>query len=173
MEREMTRWIVGVLAIVSLIVLACDSEEKAPDTWSVDRTRALSTSADTKDVKAPEATPEVVKGSALNGAFLSDNYDGLNRVFLTEKEGFSQADYKKGDDTVFTISITDLKDDQALLTKYNDVTDTIAGHPYMARGNGSMVLVGGRFQVKLASKTLDEATRRSHLEKVDFSRLPR
>lgn len=173
MEREMTKWIVSVLAIVSLSILACDSEEKAPDTWSVDRTRAPSTSADTKDVEAPEATPEVVKGSALNGVFLADDYDGLKRVFLTEKEGFSQADYKKGDDTVFTISITDLKDDPGLLTKYDDVTETIAGHPYMARGNGSMVLVNGRFQVKLASKSLDAATRRAHLEKVDFSKLPK
>jgi hypothetical protein len=156
--------------------MACNcEEEKAPETWSVDRSAPPTTSApeDTREVKTPEATPEVVKGSALNGVFLADEYDGLKRVFITEKEGFSQADYNKGDETTFTISVTDLKDKPDLRTKYADVTDKVAAHPYMARGKGSMVLVDGRFQVKLTSKTLDETARRAHLEKIDFSKLPK
>lgn len=165
----------AVVAILALSVIACsgcDKEEKAPAKWSVDRSAKPTSPAASKE--SPKATPEVVKGSALNAVFLAKDYAGLTRVFTTEKAGFSQADYKKGDDAQFTLSVTDLKDKPDLRAKYADVEDKLEGHPYKKRGKGgSMVLVSDRFQVKLTSKSMDEATRKTHLSKLNFTALPK
>ena len=168
-----------VVAILGLSVLACsgcEKEEAPPAKWSVDRSAKpkIPPTSPAGDVKAPVATPEVVKGSALNGVFLPKDYEGLNRVFTTEKEGFAQAEYKKGDEAMFTLSVTDLKDQPDLSAKYANVQDTLEGHPYMKRcKGGSMVLVNGRFQVKLTSKRMDEPTRKDHLSRLNFSALPK
>lgn len=125
---------------------------------------------DAKMVKKPE--PKPLEGKEFNAFFPKDGAKGTKRVFKQEKEGFAQADYTDKKGVVMTVSISDTANNPSAREKFDKATDEFKGAPMMTRGkNSTLILAGGRFQIQLASKTLDEKGRKVWVEKVDVKGL--
>jgi hypothetical protein len=121
--------------------------------------------------KVAEPEPEPVDGSSFNKSFPDDGVDGMSRTFTQEKEGFVEAKYAKGDDEL-VVTISDTASNPSARGKFSKAKDKLKGYPMMKQGsNGTVVLVKDRFQVKVTSKTVDEAGRKALLEQVKLSDL--
>lgn len=112
------------------------------------------------------------KGSAFNKFFPNVKGSGYEMTFAQEKEGFAEVKIVKGGKEVAKISISDTVTNLTARTKFEGVTDKVAGFPVMNQGkNASAVLVGDRYQVKVMSKDLMETDRKQWLEKVNLKGL--
>ena len=105
---------------------------------------------------------------SVNKAFPAEA-DGFKRVYKTDKEGTADAEYTKGADkfTAFINFAGDKKGDYAASSA------KVAGYPYKTFGkNKSDILVKDCYQLSISSMQLDEAKRKTWLEKFKFTALP-
>jgi hypothetical protein len=143
---------------LALATVACKQE---PSRWDQAATSTATAGASPK-----------IEGSKLNAFFPADGTDGYSRVFSQEKEGFVEAKLKKDGQEVATLSISDASGDEAAKGKFASASDKVGDHPLVTVGNNqSAALVGGKFQVKVSSKTLDAEARKALLAKFDLAGL--
>lgn len=157
-------WSIGAVALVVGWTLACSGVEEAPTRWD---------EAAEQVEAAPEAAPigEIVPGSAFNDLMPANGFEDHARVFTQEKEGYAEAEFTKGDDTV-TVSISDTRDHPSAREKFAKATETVSGHPALARGkNSSLMLVRNRFQVRISAPHLDHTQRLAWLSAVPAASL--
>ncbi len=135
------------------------------------------TQAETSGRKAPDAVAkEAVKGSSLNDFFPRSvaGYSGYDVVAAQEKKGFAQFKVNEGGENVAMLSINDTISNPNAATKYESSTRKIQGSPALDIGNnGTGVLVGDRFQVKVQSRSdrFSAEDREAWLQKFDFKGL--
>lgn len=155
-----------VLALTLGVGLACaglGDEEPAPTRFD-DVVEQL-------EEAPPQPIGAIVEGDAFNAMFPAADHQGFSRTFTQEKEGYAEAEYTKGDQTI-TLSISDTRDNPTARDKFASATETIADSPVMQRGNNSsMVLVAGRFQVRASSRTIPHEERVAWLSAVDLATL--
>lgn len=132
---------------------------------------------DTASRKAPDAVAEAaVQGSSLNVFFprAVAGYDGYDIVPAQEKKGFAEFKVNKDGANVAMLSINDTISNPAAATKYESSSRAIQGFPALDIGkNGTGVLVGDRYQVKVQSRS-DEfgaEDRDAWLQKFDYKGL--
>ncbi len=152
-----------VLALsLALLALSCSKE---PNRWE-----AAEKAANTPGQPAAEQ-PEKVEGSKLNAIFPSKGPDGASRVFTAEKDGYAEAKLVSADGTdLALLSIAVAAPDA--LAKFDAAKDQVASYPLVTVGsNQSSVLVNKKYQVKVSSKTLDAAARKSVLSNFHLKEL--
>ena len=155
-------------ALLLFTALAC-SKEKKSTRWdeAADAATQRTTSA------TASATAPVAEGSNFNAAFPKDGDDGYKRVFTQEKDGFAEAKLQKDGKDVATLSVADTNANAEAKTKFADAKEKLGDSPMMTVGkNQTTVLVGGRWQVKVSSQTLDHEARKAILGKFDLGKLP-
>jgi len=92
-------------------------------------------------------------GKDLNQVFPQDE-GGFVTVFTQEKEGISQALLKQNGAEVATLAVSDTIENPAARDKFAAATETLDGHPLASSGSkGTAVLVAGRFQVQVRSRS--------------------
>jgi hypothetical protein len=132
---------------------------------------------DTAARKAPDAVAkEAVQGSSLNAFFPRTvaGYEDYDIVPAQEKKGFAEFKVNQGGVNVAMLSINDTLSNPAAATKYESSTRDIQGFPALDIGkNGTGVLVGDRYQVKVQSRSdgFGAEDRDAWLQKFDFKGL--
>jgi hypothetical protein len=116
---------------------------------------------------------EPVAGGELN-KFFPKQEAPYDLVFKQEKQGFVLASVQQNGDEVAQLSITDLRSNASAADKFKQGTDHIEGYPLATSGSkGTVLLVGNRYQVQVRSITeaVDEASRKTWLQKFDLAGL--
>lgn len=158
-RKRLALLFVLVATAAPAFVTAC---KKEPTRW--DGVASATTSA-----RPPEAPPKA-EGKELNAYFPKDGEGGYARVFTAEKEGYAEAKLTKEGAEAALLTVSDADPPQR--DKFKDAKDKLAGYPLTTFGkNQSMVLVADRWQVKVSSKTLDEAARKDLLGTFDLAGL--
>ncbi len=148
-------------------LVACSKDEPKSTRWN-DAAAALASGAPVSASAAP-----VAAGSTLNARFPADGTDGYKRVFTQEKDGFAEAKLQKDGKDVATLSISDTNGTPDARAKFDAASEKLEGkYPLVTVGkNQSSVLVGGRWQVKVSSQSLDADQRKNLLTKFDLEGL--
>jgi hypothetical protein len=126
------------------------------------------------DTAPSAATPAVatIPAGTFNKFFPKDGEGGFKRVFAADKEGFAEAKLQKDGTEVAVLSISDAEKLVYAKAKFESATDKLDGYPLMTVGNNqTTVLVNGRYQVKVSSKTLDHEARKAILTTFDLKGL--
>ena len=95
-------------------------------------------------------------------------------VYKQEKEGFAAASLQTGGEEAALLTIADLAGNATTADKFRDATNTVGGYPMTKSGSkGTVVLVGGRFQVQVRSAdgSLGADERTAWLKKFDLDGL--
>jgi hypothetical protein len=150
---------IGRSALLAAVLLLSACSKKEPDRWTAaEKTVASATTAATPPVAKPET-------GAFNAFLPPEGTDGLKRVFVTDKPGYAEAVYGE---EFLSISVTVA--DEAAKKKFVDAKETIKGFPVTTFGkNQTIVLAGGKYQVKAVSKRADDAERRKWLSRMDLA----
>ncbi|MEN0064208.1 MAG: hypothetical protein AAGA48_18805 [Myxococcota bacterium] len=155
---------VSAALLVFVTTLACVGFDQEATRWD-----EVAEQIEAQPAVAPIGA--IVEGKAFNAMMPTDGTEGHRRVFTQEKEGYAEAEYTKGSDTV-TVSISDTRDNPAARAKFANATDNVEGHPAMARGkNSTLLLVQDRFQVRVSAPHLDHAARLAWLQAVPVGKL--
>ncbi|NJN31808.1 MAG: hypothetical protein HC824_16305 [Synechococcales cyanobacterium RM1_1_8] len=112
---------------------------------------------ETSGRKAESAVAEdATQGSEFNRFFPRSvaGYDGYQVVAAQEKKGFAEFKVNKDGANVAVLSINDTSSNPGAATKYSSSSREIQGFPALGIGNnGTGVLVGDRYQVKVQSRS--------------------
>lgn len=150
------------VVLLGLMLVACS---KQPDRWEAAEKRVEAAQDKTAALAAPK-----VEGSELNAFFPEAGPAGAKRVFTAEKDGYAEAKLQREGADVATLSISQAAPDA--LAKYDAASDTVEGFPLVTVGNNqSSVLVSKKYQVKVSSKELGPAERKSLLASFDLKGL--
>jgi hypothetical protein len=152
----------AAMVAVSLLLLLT-SCEKAPDRWA--------TAQQQTQGKRDSVSTTAIDGSVFN-QFFPKQGDGYDIVFKQEKSGFAQASLQQGGKELATLSVFDTVSSPDARTKYDSVTDKLAGFPIVTEESKSLsALVGQRFQVQVRSDdpAFGESDRKAWLEKFDLA----
>lgn len=178
MKSASVRRIVAPLLLTLLLFVTACSGPKAPSRW--DQAQQESTQkAKPKQTTIQTSTGEQklpskpVEGGSFNKFFPAPG-NGYERVYTQEKAGFAEAKLKKGGKEVAVLSINDIASNPTAATKFKDSTQQISGYPAVQQGqNGTAVLVGNRYQVKVQSRdsTFTASDREAWLQKFNLSGL--
>lgn len=152
--------------LCSIVLLAgCRNNNEPPSRWEeVQETTAAGGQATNVDS---------LPGGDFN-QFFPKSEGAFEVIYIQEKQGFAEATLQKGGQEEATLSVTDTVNNPDALQKYTESTQTAGIYPLAAVGSqGSAILVGGRFQVQIRSKsdTFSEADRLAWLEKFDLTGL--
>ena len=113
---------------------------------------------------------EPLPGSEFNKFFPTQGGE-WDIVFKQEKEGFAAASLQTGGEEVALLTIADLAGNATAADKFRDATNAVDGYPLTKSGSkGTVVLVGGRFQVQVRSAdgSMDVAERTRWLRKFNL-----
>lgn len=148
------------LLLAALQLAGC---EKAPSRWEAaqKQTQGQQTSV------AKDAT----SGGTFN-QFFPKQGDGYDIVFKQEKSGFAQASLQQGGKELALFSIFDTNSNPEARTKYDGVTELVAGQPVVTEEAKSLsALVAKRYQVQVRSVDpgFGESDRKAWLEKFDLT----
>lgn len=142
------RRILAVL-LLCLVLFTTACTPKTPNRF--DQVQQESTKQKSGQAVAKDAT----QGSEFN-KFFPKPQEGYERVFTQEKKGFAEAKLKKAGKDLAVISISDtqgVKGTANPAEKFKASVKTIAGYPSVTQGaNGTAVLIGNRYQVKVQSR---------------------
>ncbi|MCT7950139.1 hypothetical protein NG798_10110 [Ancylothrix sp. C2] len=156
------KFIAPLMLSVLLLVTAC-SGAKEPSRWDGAQQESTQRGAKVQPANpsdrgasvpgVPNNAPagKAVSGGSFNKYFPASS-GGYTRVFSQEKAGFAEAKLNQGGKNVAVLSVNDLAANPTALSKYQTSNKTIAGYPAAVQGNGTSVLVGGRYQVKVQSR---------------------
>lgn len=163
-------WLVAVAVLsMSVAVSGCCGGKEAPKSRWDDAAKSAQTA--TAKPTDPAAPPKTETGE-LNKFFPADGEQGAKRVFKADRPGYAEAELTTKDGKKLTMTINDVgqkPDDRA---KFASATDKVGGYPYKTFGkNKSQLLVKDRFQVDAFSPDVDEATRKTFLEKTNLAGL--
>ena len=151
-----------VLALAAFFfAAACKKDEPKSTRWE-DAAAALETAPASSAPKLPTGT--------FNKFFPKDG-DGYTRTFTADKEGYAEAKFQKGTDTI-TLTVADSDQNPQAKEKFKDATEKLDGFPVTTLGNNqTSVLVKDRYLVKASSKTVDHEARKAILAKFDLKGL--
>lgn len=164
------RWI--RVALLALCVMpaaivgvgACKKDEPKSTRW--DDAAAVTVSI------APSSSVPVMATGSFNKFFPKDGEGGLKRIFSADKESYAEAKLQKDGKEVAQLSISDTERLAAAKGKFEGATEKLEGYPVLKVGNNqTTVLVKDRFQVKVASPTLDHEARKAILATFDLKGL--
>ena len=150
------------VAVLSLMLLVGAGCEKAPSRWDTAQAQT--------EGKKTSVAEGAVDGATFN-QFFPKQGDGYDIVFKQEKTGFAQASLQQGGKELALFSIFDTESNPEARTKFDGVTDKIAGSPIVTEEAKSLsALVGQRFQVQVRSVDpgFGESDRKAWLEKFDL-----
>jgi len=174
-----------VFLAILLMLTACGT--KTPSRWdqaqqdSTNKRTQIqrdNTQKRTPTPNAPNRAPVV--GKPLSGAtfnkFFPAASGGYQRVYTQEKQGFAEAKLKKGSKDLAVLSISDTANNPTAVQKFQQSSQKIGGYPAVSQGNnGTAILVGDRFQVKIQSRdpAFTQSDREAWLQKFNLSGLAR
>jgi len=166
-----------LLLAVLLLVTACGGTQ-APSRWDQaqqDSTQKRTQAPRDNTQKQNTSNRAPVVGKALPGStfnkFFPSAGSGYQRVYTQEKQGFAEAKLKKGGKDVAVMSINDTANNPSAAQKFRQSNQQISGYPAVSQGNnGTAVLVGDRFQVKIQSRdpSFTESDRQAWLQKFNL-----
>jgi hypothetical protein len=171
MKSIFPRWrqiLASLLLSVLLLVTSCAPQ--APSRW--DQAQKESTQ---KPTQVNKTASKPVEGGKFNKFFPAGG-GGYQRVYTQEKPGFAEAKLKKSGQDVAVISISDTASNPSAAQKFQQSSQKIGGYPAVNQGsNGTAVLVGNRYQVKVQSRSpgFTQSDREAWLQKFDLSGLSR
>lgn len=153
------------------LTTACSKKETPPTPAPVASasgprvTVTTTTDAGPTDASAPLA--------ALKNYFPADGAGGYKRVIQsTARDGYAEAALEKDGKEVAVLSISDAERMAYVKAKFESATDKLDGYPLLTSGKDlSTILVNGRFQIKVLSKTLDAEQRKAILSSFDLKGL--
>ena len=158
-----------IALLIASLVIALGGCKKEPENWKKAAEAAEKKLDEQK--KLGDKAPKQVEGKKLN-AFFPEKIHDAERKFTTEKDGYVEANYEKGGETVATVVIADISDNPSSKNKFEKSSEKLAGVPLAKFGKRqSMVLVADRYQVKVTSSKLSHDERKPWLEKVDLKGL--
>lgn len=179
------RWhkiLAPLLLSILLLITAC-GEAKQPSRWDNAQQQSIQQQgkvqpANPQSEQVGQAQPGVperaptgkpVDGSKFN-KFFPKSSDGYNVVPAQEKTGFAEYKLNKDGKNVAMLSVNDIANNPSALNKYKTSNKTIAGYPAAVQGNGTSILVGGRYQVKVQSRdtSFTESDREAWLQKFNL-----
>jgi len=149
------KFVVFVLAMLLFSAFACDS-------------------GGSKE-KSGSGSSQTLAGGEFNKFFPKKGGE-FDVVFTQEKAGMAQAKLKKQGQEVAMLTISDTAGNPSAAEKFKSSTASIAGYPSSASGsNGTVILVGNRFQVQVRSQGDDftQSDREAWLQKFDLGGLAR
>lgn len=157
-QRILAPFLLGLLLLVS----SCATE--APSRYEQAQ----------KATTGRNATPAVVKvstqGSLFNKYFPKSGA-GYQVVPAQEKKGFSEYKLKQDAKDVAVLSVSDTVNNPSAKEKFQNSGKKIAGYPAANIGNnGTAVLVGDRYQVKVQSRapSFSQSDREAWLQKFNL-----
>jgi hypothetical protein len=162
------RWrrVVPGVALALLLVTSAGCGETDPSSYD-------QVQEDTSQRGASAVSDEAQRGSAFN-PFFPDGGQGYSVVYVQEKTGFSAAKLEQGGRELAMLSINDTVSTPDATTRYQNSSEELSGYPVADIGNNQTgLLVGDRYQVKVASKdsSFTAQNRREWLQQFDLSGL--
>jgi hypothetical protein len=158
--------LVPIVLSVVLLVSACSS--KAPSPYA-------QTQKETSGRNAPAAVAKNAEAGGEFNKFFPQGDAGFARVFSQEKKGFAEAKLNKGGKNVAVLSISDTSSNPIAAKKYEKSTTSLNSYPLVEEAplKSTGVLVGNRFQVKVASRdpSFTAVDRKAWLQKFNLSGL--
>ena len=155
--------------LLSMLLLVTSCATQAPSRY--DQAQKESTQR-----KAPPAvSKQAEQGSSFN-KFFPKSSSGFQTVPAQEKKGFAEYKLKKDGKDVAVLSISDTTSTPTAAAKFKSSSKTIAGYPAVNQGtNGTAVLVGDRYQVKIQSRdaSFTQSDREAWLQKFNLNGLSR
>jgi hypothetical protein len=161
-DPAFTPRVVGVLALLTLFVLSgCNKEPGRFDQAQKESRR-----------NAPAVSKEAVPGASFNKLFPKPEGD-YDIVYMQEKTGFAEAKIVKKGQDIATLAIFDTVSNPEAADKYKSATERFQDYPIMDIGNGTNLLVGGRYQVVVRSTDANftKFEREDWLKKFDLANL--
>jgi hypothetical protein len=139
-QRVLAPFLLGLLLLVS----SCAAE--APSRYEQAQNASTGRNATTAVVK------ESTQGAQFNRYFPKAS-GGYQVVPAQEKKGFAEYKLKQGGKDVAVLSVSDTVNNPSARDKFQTSSRRIGGYPAVEQGaNGTAVLVGNRFQVKVQSR---------------------
>ena len=167
--KIVSNWRKALVPIVLSVVLlfsACSS--KAPSPYA-------QTQKETSGRNAPAAVAKNAEAGGEFNKFFPQGDAGFARVFSQEKKGFAEAKLNKGGKNVAVLSISDTSSNPIAAKKYEKSTSNLNSYPLVEEAplKSTGVLVGNRFQVKVASRdpSFTAVDRKAWLQKFNLSGL--
>jgi hypothetical protein len=134
---------------------------------------ATATTTATATADKPKADAKPLDKTTANSLFPADGTDGFKCVFKVGLPGYWESNCKKGTDELNFSVVDNLIDKKADFTKFAAAPDKLGGFPYSTTGsNKNQILVNGHVLLTASSKTLDEKTRKTWLQKFNTSSVP-
>jgi hypothetical protein len=162
-----------------LFMTSCATQ--APSRWDQAQQDSTSKTAQTqRQNKTTHSEKQLPAGKPVSGGsfnkFFPSAGGGYQRVYTQEKQGFAEAKLKQGGKDVAVLSISDTASNPSAAQKFQRSSQKIAGYPAVNQGsNGTAVLVGNRFQVKVQSRdaSFTQSDRQAWLQKFNLNGLAR
>lgn len=173
-----SRWrriLAPLMLSVLLLVTACGGS-KEPSRWDASQQQSTQRGAKVQpsSQQGQPSNGQVAAGKAVGGGkfnkFFPSGGGGFDRVFTQEKTGFAEAKLKKGGKDVAMLSVNDLANNPNAANKFKSSSQKIGGYPAAVQGNGTSVLVGDRYQVKVQSRdtSFTQSDREAWLQKFNL-----
>ncbi|MBW4577736.1 MAG: hypothetical protein KME08_21100 [Aphanothece sp. CMT-3BRIN-NPC111] len=166
--------------LLSMLLLVTSCATQAPSRWDQAQQDSTSRRTQTQQRQPTDGQNRVPAGKPVSGGsfnkFFPSAGGGYQRVYTQEKQGFAEAKLKKGGTDVAVLSISDTANNPSAAQKFQRSSQKIAGYPAVKQGNnGTAVLVGDRYQVKVQSRdpSFTESDRQAWLQKFNLNGLAR
>ncbi|MFW6359958.1 MAG: hypothetical protein ACOC0N_12195, partial [Chroococcales cyanobacterium] len=182
MKFKYSQLFAPLLVLILLVSGGCGGTVSSPDRIESSKTTTtpsttVRTDSTTTSIPSTIPTPqgEALAGGEFNKFFPAGNGE-YSRVFTQEKTGTAQAKLLKNGKEVALFSITDAAANPSAVKKFEGSNEQIKGFPVVAQGSqGTAVLVGNRFQVKVLSKdaAFTESDRKVWLNQFNLNGLAR
>ncbi len=158
------RWILVVALGFCFASAGCKKDEPKSTRW--DEAGAAPASA------APSSSAAPIAAGTFNKFFPKDGEGGFKRIYSADKENYAEAKLQKDGKEVAQLSISDTERLPAARDKFDAATEKVDGFPVLKVGNNqTTALINKRYQVKVASPTLDHEARKTILATFDLKGL--
>ena len=164
--------LLAALALSATLATACS---KDTSTSASTQKADAAASAITVSLLPPDAGTDAssVPMGTLKNYFPRDGVGGYRRVVhSTVRDGYAEAALEKDGKDVAVLSISDAERMAYAKAKFEKATETLDGSPLLTEGKDlSTILVKGRFEIKVFSRTLDADARKAILSAFDLKGL--
>jgi len=162
--RRVRRAILGLWVVAAAAAApACKKDEPKSTRWD--------DAAVTVNIATSSSAAAVPVGT-FNKFFPKDGDGGFKRIYSADKENYAEAKLQKDGKEVAQLSISDTERLATAREKFDAATEKVEGYPVLKVGNNQTpALVNKRFQVKVASPTLDHEARKAILATFDLKGL--